>query len=194
MKQTFTLIGILILAIIGVIFISGCTQQEERSDWNWTITAIQEKNSSICGRIENTTGKDVCYNSVAMSLKDSSLCEKISKSYSKDNCYRLVAVTINNSSLCININDSEQKNICYFIAIQLNNSGTTENQNVTSYISCGCGCCGFDKPLEEVAKVECLYKSKGESIQDKINQDKQLSPYLCATVGCSFPIKYVYCD
>ena len=29
---------------------------------------------------------------------------------------------------------------------------------------------------------------------DKIDQDKQLSPELCATVGCSFPIKYVYCD
>ena len=63
-----------------------------------------------------------------------------------------------------------------------------------SYISCGCGCCGFDEPLEEIAKEECVYKSKGESIQDKINQDKQLSPELCATVGCSFPIKYVYCD
>ncbi|MBU1110496.1 hypothetical protein KKB83_02675 [Patescibacteria group bacterium] len=62
------------------------------------------------------------------------------------------------------------------------------------YISCGCGCCGFDEPLEEIAKEECLYKSKGENIQDKINQDNQLSPGLCATVGCSFPIKYGYCD
>lgn len=65
---------------------------------------------------------------------------------------------------------------------------------VESYVSCGCGCCGSDKPLEEIATVECLYKSKGESIQDKINKDKQLSPDLCATVGCSTPIKYVYCD
>jgi len=63
-----------------------------------------------------------------------------------------------------------------------------------SYISCGCGCCVFDKPLEEIVIEECLYQSKGESIQDKIDQDKQLSPDLCAVVGCSFPIKYVYCD
>lgn len=63
-----------------------------------------------------------------------------------------------------------------------------------SYISCGCGCCAFDEPLEEITGEECLYKSKGESIQDKIDQDKQLSPDFCATAGCSFPIKYVYCD
>jgi hypothetical protein len=73
-----------------------------------------------------------------------------------------------------------------------NNNLNTEEPKF--YISCGCGCCGFDEPLEEIAKEECLYKSKGESIQDKIDQDKQLSPELCATVGCSFPIKYVYCD
>lgn len=71
---------------------------------------------------------------------------------------------------------------------------TLKNDEPEFYISCGCGCCGFDEPLEKIAKEECLYKSKGESIQDKINQDKQLSPELCATVGCSFPIKYVYCD
>ena len=63
-----------------------------------------------------------------------------------------------------------------------------------SYISCGCGCCGFDKPLDEIANIQCLFKLKGESLKDKIDQDKQLSPELCATVGCNFPIKYVYCD
>ena len=78
--------------------------------------------------------------------------------------------------------------------IKPNIDSNSKIQEVESYISCGCGCCGFDKPLEEIAKVECLYKSKGESIQDKINRDKQLSPDLCATVGCSFPIKYIYCD
>ncbi|OGK12675.1 hypothetical protein A3C98_05265 [Candidatus Roizmanbacteria bacterium RIFCSPHIGHO2_02_FULL_37_15] len=67
-------------------------------------------------------------------------------------------------------------------------------QEAQSYISCGCGCCGFDKPLAEIAKVECLYKLKGESIEEKIEQDKKLTPEQCAAVGCSFPIKYVYCD
>ncbi len=78
----------------------------------------------------------------------------------------------------------------------LNNkaSNKIESETNESYISCGCGCCGFDKPLEEIAKEECLYKSKGEDIQDKKDQDKQLDPQFCATVGCSFPTKYVYCD
>lgn len=79
-----------------------------------------------------------------------------------------------------------------FIKPQTNSNLKTNE--LESYISCGCGCCGFDEPLEKIAKVECLYKSKGESIQDKINYDKQLSPELCAVAGCSFPIKYVYCD
>ncbi len=74
------------------------------------------------------------------------------------------------------------------------NNRNLETDEPESYISCGCGCCGFDEPLEEIAKEECVYKSKGESIQDKIDQDKQLSPDLCVTVGCSSPIKYIYCD
>ena len=84
--------------------------------------------------------------------------------------------------------------IYIILTINPNKTIKTESEEPTSYISCGCGCCGFDKPFEEIAKVECLYKSNGESIQDKIDQDKQLSPDLCSTVGCSFPIKYVYCD
>lgn len=62
-----------------------------------------------------------------------------------------------------------------------------------SYLSCGCGCCSSDRPLEEVARVECLYKEKGESLQDKIDQDRSLTPEACAAVGCSLPVKYVYC-
>jgi hypothetical protein len=63
-----------------------------------------------------------------------------------------------------------------------------------SYISCGCGCCGSDKPLEETAQVTCLYKSKGERIEDKMTEDASLSPEHCATAGCSLPVKYMYCD
>lgn len=65
---------------------------------------------------------------------------------------------------------------------------------VEYYISCGCGCCGFSQPLEKIAKTECLYRSKGEYIQGKIDRDQGLSPEMCATAGCSYPIKYVYCD
>lgn len=64
----------------------------------------------------------------------------------------------------------------------------------TSYISCGCGCCGFNGDINEIAKETCLYRTKGESVKDKIDQDKNLTPNMCATVGCSYPIKYIYCD
>jgi hypothetical protein len=71
---------------------------------------------------------------------------------------------------------------------------TTLPAAAESYVSCGCGCCGFDKPLEEVAKVECLNKLAGERIEDKIAKDANLSAEYCATAGCSLPVKYMYCD
>ncbi len=83
-------------------------------------------------------------------------------------------------------------NKCAYVK-EMNNSAK-EGPEPEYYISCGCGCCVFDKRLEEIAKVECLYHSKGEKIQDKIDQDNRLTPESCAAVGCSFPIKYVYCD
>lgn len=73
-------------------------------------------------------------------------------------------------------------------------AGCVAGKCVEYYISCGCGCCGFSESLEKIAKTECLYKSKGEYIQGKIDQDQGLSPEMCATAGCSYPIKYVYCD
>lgn len=76
-------------------------------------------------------------------------------------------------------------------SIVLNNSNVDEPE---SYLACGCGCCGSNKPLEEIANEKCLYRSKGESIQEIINQEKELTPERCANVGCSMPIKYIYCD
>jgi hypothetical protein len=62
------------------------------------------------------------------------------------------------------------------------------------YISCGCGCCGFDDPIEDIATVVCIDELNGESMNQIIEQDKNLDPDLCALAGCSFPQKYVYCD
>lgn len=96
--------------------------------------------------------------------------------------------------------------VMLFIQTEKYKVNTPQNENVNisqnasnssepdSYISCGCGCCGFDEPIEKIAKKECLFKSKGENIQRKIDQDKELSPEFCATAGCSFPIRYIYCD
>jgi hypothetical protein len=75
-----------------------------------------------------------------------------------------------------------------------NNVNNSTSKELESYISCGCGCCVSDKSLEETAQTQCLYKANGESIQAKIDQDKALTQEYCANVGCSLPIKYVYCD
>ncbi|MFT3765129.1 MAG: hypothetical protein QM820_06385 [Minicystis sp.] len=59
-----------------------------------------------------------------------------------------------------------------------------------SYVACGCGCCGGTKPLDQ-----CIYKSKGESLE-KIEADdwrRHKDPH-CATAGCSLGKRYHYCD
>ena len=69
---------------------------------------------------------------------------------------------------------------------------TTKNdkQITDSYIACGCGCCDLDNP-----KVECLYKSNGDSLQKIIDEDKKSSQSPdCNVVGCNLPVKYIYCD
>jgi hypothetical protein len=58
------------------------------------------------------------------------------------------------------------------------------------YIACRCGCCPEAKPQEK-----CLYHSKGDDLNKIIDEDKQLAKDPgCAFVGCSFGIKYKYCD
>jgi hypothetical protein len=60
-----------------------------------------------------------------------------------------------------------------------------------SYIACGCGCCSLENP-----RVKCLYRSKGDDLQRVIEEDKRIASNqaLCAVSGCSFPVKYIYCD
>jgi len=61
---------------------------------------------------------------------------------------------------------------------------------IESYTACGCGCCGGVEPT-----LKCLYHSKGDDIQKIIEEDKQAAQNpLCPQMGCSHPIKYIYCD
>ena len=57
------------------------------------------------------------------------------------------------------------------------------------YIACGCGCC--DEDYEE----RCLYYSQGDSIEEIIQADIEISENpSCEILGCSKGIKYSYCD
>lgn len=59
-----------------------------------------------------------------------------------------------------------------------------------TYVACGCGCCGGNEPKEQ-----CLYHSKGDDINKLIESDKKIQvSKSCALMGCSFGIKYRYCD
>jgi hypothetical protein len=63
-----------------------------------------------------------------------------------------------------------------------------------TYVACGCGCCGGggdDVPPKDV----CLYKSKGDSLDKIIAQDKlDAKRSICRVVGCSLGTRYRYCD
>ena len=68
---------------------------------------------------------------------------------------------------------------------------TNSEQNTQgTYTACGCGCCSGVEP-----RAQCLYKARGESLEEVIARDRreQSSPS-CPYVGCSFPVQYVYCD
>ena len=63
-------------------------------------------------------------------------------------------------------------------------------QRGLAYIACGCGCCGGMEP-----KRQCLYRSKGDSLQAIVRRDQEAAKNPnCAQSGCSFGTKYVYCD
>lgn len=72
----------------------------------------------------------------------------------------------------------------------LESKATPTPTPILSYIACGCGCCGGVEPT-----TTCLYHLKGEDMQKLIAADKtQKESPTCPTVGCSQPIKYIYCD
>ena len=58
---------------------------------------------------------------------------------------------------------------------------------VKEYEVCDC-CCPGQEPL-----VSCLYKSKGDRIEDIIEKYKNRKSD-CSQFGCSKPVLYKYCD
>ncbi|MBI2011407.1 hypothetical protein HYS91_01430 [Candidatus Daviesbacteria bacterium] len=65
-----------------------------------------------------------------------------------------------------------------------------EDIEANSYTACGCGCCGGVP-----AETQCLYKSKGDSLDEiKAEDIKTSKSESCAVMGCSRGTKYHYCD
>jgi hypothetical protein len=68
----------------------------------------------------------------------------------------------------------------------------TEAKALTSYVACGCGCCGG---LPEPTQKTCVYHAKGDSLEAiKANDEKSRQSPKCAVVGCSRGTKYEFCD
>ena len=65
--------------------------------------------------------------------------------------------------------------------------------NPQSYVACGCGCC---RSATVKPQKRCLFRSKGDDLARVIAEDKRMAANdkLCATVGCSAGIEYLYCD
>jgi hypothetical protein len=58
-----------------------------------------------------------------------------------------------------------------------------------SVIDCGCGLCDDNYSV----KTECIYKSKGETLEQK--RDMIPTGKACNAVGCSIGCtRYIYCD
>ena len=63
-------------------------------------------------------------------------------------------------------------------------------QKSQSYIACGCGCCGGVEP-----EARCLFHAKGDNLRWIMENEKKSSKNPgCAQAGCSFGVKYTYCD
>lgn len=63
-------------------------------------------------------------------------------------------------------------------------------EKITTYVACGCGCCGGTTPNKK-----CLYHSKGDILDKIIQEDKKIKENpQCSTAGCSIGTEYSYCD
>jgi len=72
----------------------------------------------------------------------------------------------------------------YYLTIYYEERGPQE------FLACGCGCCDGNEPQES-----CLYKEKGQYIQEIINTDMATKKLVnCDLIGCSQGTLYKYCD
>ncbi len=115
---------ILVLAIIGVVFISGCVQQAP--------TEQEEKPSGVNGAEEGTLedciggaevlsagyNRDLVYQSCALGYKSIDTCRKISTPEGVDQCYFAYAVQYKDTSACDKISSEEEEKSCRELAAQ----------------------------------------------------------------------------
>jgi hypothetical protein len=72
---------------------------------------------------------------------------------------------------------------------------TTTAPPPTSYVTCGCGCCGGPGVHDATDPKVCLYHAKGDRIEDVIARDLSARRSRdCEVAGCAKGTLYEYCD
>lgn len=100
----------LIVLVVGVFLLKSSLDNISKSAFGFT---VNEKNPATCEKITETSGRDTCYNVVAVNIEDYSLCKKIGNNRQKDICFSGVANKIRDMSLCEKISDPGVKDLCY---------------------------------------------------------------------------------
>lgn len=95
-------IGLLTLILLT----SGCTNVTE-DDLELGRKALETGDASHCGKINDETGKDLCYSTLANKIKDKKLCEKIKDSQIKNGCFVSLAMITQDATICEGINDEK---------------------------------------------------------------------------------------
>lgn len=149
---------ILIISIVALIIISGCTQisfepcpgfHPASQDKAMCLVdyAEQHRDSSICEIIQSEIYKDECYNDVGILTNDIELCKKmVSRLWrsGKGLCFKKIAVNLTDEKICEHISDEGQRDGCYRDVASITKSETT-----------------CEKIIPEWSRKECIKDSRG---------------------------------
>src|SRR5574341_1608055 len=89
----------------------GCSDTKEKctSSYNADL-AVARKDESLCNKVTDTQGKDLCYTNVASKKNDLAICNNIGDYQQKSGCIGMVAGQQGNKALC---ETAASKDDCY---------------------------------------------------------------------------------
>lgn len=112
---------ILVLAVVGIIFISGCVvtdkcsgiEEEVKRTLCYQNAVKTTKDPSICEeKMPGVPERNVCYDNLAIYHNDHNYCEKITGTVTRANCYYEIALDTEDLSLCEKIDEESIKELC----------------------------------------------------------------------------------
>lgn len=158
-KQKYWSYGVLVLAIIGIVFVSGCVEEREAIPEKVPEEEVPTETGLVadCEKIANIDMKDGCYSGIAIETKDAGLCEKIINNALKNTCYATVTRDVN---ICEKITEPYHlieylRGNCYEgVAIETKDSGLCEKIG--------------EKAIKDVCFLKVALEAKDVSVCEKI--------------------------